>query len=177
MPDLSALPDGTRVFVDTNIFHFHFQGKSASCTALLRRIARGEVEAYVNMQVLVDLLHKLMVAEAIAKKCTKDGNPQGLKSFLKRCRGNPNPLVDYQAQFENVLAMGLHVLPINEKLLVATRREREQFYLMTGDSLHLGCMNRCILHRRKIPLSNIATMDGDFASIPGLTVWKPDEIP
>ncbi|HEU0001050.1 MAG TPA: hypothetical protein VFQ36_09140 [Ktedonobacteraceae bacterium] len=70
MPDLSTLPDGTRVFIDTNIFHFHFQGKST----------------------------------------------------------------------------------------------------------HPGCMNRCILHRHKVPLSNIATMDGDFASIPGVIVWKPDEI-
>lgn len=171
MPDLVALPSGTRVFVDTNIFHFHFEGKSQTCTAFLTRIARGEVEAYVNTQVLSDLIHKLMLKEAIAKNCMSGTNPQGLKKYLKECRGKTSALTEYQTNFELVMSYGLHVIRINEKLLIETKQERKDYYLMTGDSLHIGSMNR-----RKTPLRHIATYDGDFDHIPGLTVWQPTDI-
>ncbi len=146
----------------------------------MTRIASGAIEAYVNIQVLSDLLHRLMVAEARAKGCmgNKSSNPQELKKYLKDCRDKKQAfrLTDYQAQFETIISIGLHVLPINEKLLIDTKAERVQYYLMTGDSLHLGTMNRCVVNRRKAPLQNIATYDGDFAHIPGVTVWKPMDI-
>lgn len=176
MPDLSALPDGTRVFVDTNIFHFHFQSSSLSCTQFITRVAQGEIEAYVDTQVLADLLHKLMFAEALTKGCIRSTNPQELKKFLKPYRGKAMPLTDYQTQFENILAIGLHVLPISEKLLVDTKFERESYCLMTGDSLHLGTMNRCKAKRRKAPLQDIVTYDNDFAYISGVTVWQPTDV-
>ena len=65
--DLADIPSGTRIFLDTNIFFLHYRNKSASCTALLNRIAQDDVVGYVNTQVLSDLLHKLMLAEAAAK--------------------------------------------------------------------------------------------------------------
>lgn len=178
MPDLSLLPGGASVFVDTNIFFLHFQGRSVTCTNFLTRVANGEVDAYVNTQVLSDLLHKLMIAEAHNKKCTTGPNPSAtkLKVFLKQKRGQFISLGDYQIQFENTLALGLKVLPISEKLLVETKMERTTFYLMTGDSLHLGCMNRRTVRRRKVPLQDIITHDGDFAHIPGLIVWDPNDV-
>jgi len=177
MPDLTLLPDGTSVFVDTNIFDLHFQMKSISCTNFLTRIASGEIDAYVNTLVLADLLHKLMTAEAYIKNCIKRRSASELRDYLKKRHGKPLPLGDYQTQFENALALGLRVLPINEKLLVETKIERTNFYLMTGDSLHLGCMNRHTMKRRKVPLHDIVTQDSDFAHIPGLTVWEPTDVP
>src|SRR5438128_9457751 len=171
MPDLAMLPGGMSVFVDTNIFHFHFQNKSPSCTAFLNRIAVGDDIAFVNTQVLSDLLHKLMLAEGCQKQCTRKPSAFELKQYFKGNRNVANPLKDYQTQFENIIAIGLHILPINEHLLVDTKVERQQYYLMTGDSLHLGTMNR-----RKAPLQDIVTYDADFDLIPGLTVWKPSDV-
>jgi len=176
MPDLATLPGGTSVFVDTNILHYHFEGRSVTCTDFITRIAVGDIEAYVNVQVLSDLLHKLMFAEARRKQYVKSSNPQEFKKFLKGQRGQPWLLTDYQQQFEDILALGLHVLPITEKLLVETRYERETYCLMTGDSLHVGSMNRRVLGRRKYPLRDIVTHDGDFATIPDLTVWQPGDV-
>jgi len=173
MPDLAYLPGGTSVFVDTNIFHYHFQGLSVTCTAFIDRVANHEIEAYVNTQVLSDLLHKLMMSEAIRKNCMKKGsNPQALKKYLKGIRGQPNPLGDCEIQFASVLAFGVQVLPINEKLFLDTKNDRQHYYLMTGDSLHLGTMNR-----RNVPLQDIVTKDADFALIPGITAWMPMDTP
>ncbi len=178
MSDLTLLPGGTSVFVDTNIFDLHFRGRSQACKDFLERIANDEIDAYVNIQVLSDLLHKLMTAEAYQKRCINERKAGKLNDYLKRQRelGQPVLLGDYQTYFENMLALGLKVLPISEKLLVDTKVERNTLYLMTGDSLHIGCMNRRMLRRRKAPLRDIVTDDGDFALIPGFTIWKPNDV-
>lgn len=171
MPDLAALPAGTRVFVDTNIFDLHYRGKSATCSAFINRVAHGEVVAYVNTQVLSDLLHKLMLAEAYAKRFITRRQASALKARLQANRALAAELTDYQTQFENTLAIGLSVLQISRKILVETKIERTAHGLMTGDSLHLGNMNR-----HSTPLQDIVTHDSDFAHIPGLTVWEPLDV-
>jgi predicted nucleic acid-binding protein len=95
MPDLALLPPYTRVFVDTNIFDLHYRGKSAPCTAFIDRVARGEVVAYVNTQVLSDLLHKLMLAEPYAKRLITKRQASSLKGYLKTNRGLAAKLTDY----------------------------------------------------------------------------------
>ena len=177
MPDLLDIQDGTSVFVDTNIFHYHFQNESRTCTAFLDRIKRGDVEAYVNAQVLSDLLHKLMLSESFEKKCytAKKPNQDSLKNYLRNLHNNPSEiskLTDYQQQFESILSIGVRILPINKTLLRTTKYERQTWHLMAGDSIHLGTMNRY-----KIPIQHIATHDNDFDHIPGLTIWKPLDIP
>src|SRR5712692_5462299 len=124
MPDLQHLPDGTRVFVDTNIFDLHFRLKSHSCISFISRIRNGEVEAYVNTQVLADLLHKLMLAEACVKHIIARRAASLLKNQLQSNRSIAAQLTNYQKQFEDTLALGLKVLPINTKLLVETKAER-----------------------------------------------------
>ncbi len=94
MPDLSLLPDGASVFVDTNIFDLHFQGKSLACTNFFARVVNEEIDAYVNVQVLADLLHKLMTAEAFTNHCINSRNASKLKDYLKR---QPRP--SYSARY------------------------------------------------------------------------------
>lgn len=171
MPDLVTLPAHTTVFVDTNIFYLHFRGSSATCTAFIDRIARGEITAYVNTQVLSDLLHKLMLAEARTKGFIIEQKAFELKDRLKQDRSVATSLVDYQSQFENTLAIGLKVLQITRRLLVDTKTERRNYGLMTGDSIHLGNMNR---HSNQI--QDIVTNDGDFNHIPNITIWQPMDV-
>lgn len=171
MADLNALPYDTEVFIDTMIFYLHFQGRSAICTAFINRIAQGEITAYVNTQVLSDLLHKLMLAEACAKGLIPKQSAAQLKNCLLANRTIAENLVDYQSQFENILAIGLKVLPITSRLLVDTKVERRIHGLMTGDSLHMGNMNR-----HSNPIRDIVTYDGDFAHIPNINIWEPTDV-
>jgi predicted nucleic acid-binding protein len=171
MPDLASLPAGNHIFVDTNIFTLHYRGKSLSCSAFLARVAQGEVFAYVNLQVLSDLLHKLMLAEAVSKGMIAKMSAAQLKNRFQTNRALAGQLVDYQTQFENSLRIGFSILPLNRRLLVATKAERITYGLLTGDSLHLGCMSR-----RRPALADIATQDGDFLHIGGVTMWQPMDV-
>lgn len=64
---LTELPDGDSVFIDANIFIYHFGGRSPECKAFLERCARRELLGYTATPVLAEVLHRLMVAEAIMK--------------------------------------------------------------------------------------------------------------
>ena|SRR2546425_5802335 len=105
MPDLADLPSGTSVFVDTNIFDLHFRSKSLSCVNFINRIALGEVEAYVNIQVLCDLLHKLMLAEAYSKSYISVRSASKLKQCFQARPALAANLVNYQIQFEQTLQL------------------------------------------------------------------------
>ena len=168
--DLRLLPGGARVFVDTNIFDYHFRGKSITCTAFMNRIALRELTAYVNTQVLSDLLHKMMLAEAATKGYCKFG-AKHLRKWLAANRPLAATLTDYQTEFESTLALGLKVMRISKNILVDTKNERAAHGLMTGDSLHLGNMNR-----HDPIIQDIATYDGDFLHIPNLNVWSPMDV-
>jgi len=171
MRDLSALPSGTSVFVDTIIFDLHFRNKSVTCTAFVERIARKEIIAFVNTQVLSDLLHKLMLAEAQLKGLIPNRSARELKEKLTTNRTIMGNLIDYQVQFENTLAIGIRVLSGTCKLLKESKRERITHGLMVGDSLHLCNMNRCT-----VPIRDIVTHDGGFSHINGIMVWKPMDV-
>jgi predicted nucleic acid-binding protein len=169
--DLAGLPNGTRVFVDTNIFALHFAGRSAACTALIQRIQSGDVPAYVNSRVLLDLLHKMMLAEAVQRGFIKKAAADKLKDWLSRNRAQAAQLTAYQTQFESILDLGIGLLRTTKRLLKESKAERVTHGLMAGDSLHLGSMNR---HNPIIP--NLATNDGDFDHVATVTVWKPMDV-
>ena len=176
MPDLNDLPDNSSVFVDTNIFDYALRGSSRACADFIERIARGKVKAYVNTHVLADLMHKLMLQEAYKKTLITAPAATKLKDCFKRDRTKAAMLVEYQQQFENLLAIGLRVLPVTTKLMVDTRVERATHALLTGDSLHIGSMNYHQVKRKSTPLRDLVTNDRDFAAIHGITVWEPTDV-
>ncbi|MEO7018936.1 MAG: type II toxin-antitoxin system VapC family toxin [Ktedonobacteraceae bacterium] len=176
MPDLNDLPKRTRVFVDTNIFDYALSGKSRTCASFLERVALREVTAYVNTQVISDLIHKLMIKEAFKKQLISKATAVKLKECFKQDRAKAAQLIEYQQHIEKLLSIGLRVVPITMKLLIETKLERANYALLTGDSIHLGTMHRCQMNRRNAPLYDIVTHDGDFALIAGVTIWQPQDV-
>lgn len=171
MPNIRDIPPGTNVFVDTNIFYYHFSGQSPTCTAFLRRIAQGEVNAYVNTEVLSDLLHKLMLYEAHQKNIISSCSAVKMKQQLLIDRNTLSNMPDHQTLFETVLDIGVKVLKISKNMFIDTKRERIVHGLMTNDSIHLGTM---IYH--PTPIAHIATRDADFRHITEVTIWEPMDI-
>ncbi|GAC1359245.1 MAG: hypothetical protein NVSMB38_42840 [Ktedonobacteraceae bacterium] len=143
---------------------------------MLERVALREVRAYVNTQVLSDLVHKLMIKEAFARGFISSPSAAKLKECFKRDRAKAPALVTYQEQFEELLTIRLQVLPITKQLLIETKVERASYALLTGDSIHVGSMKYCQVNRRSAPLYDIVTNDEDFALIAGMTVWKPQDM-
>jgi predicted nucleic acid-binding protein len=74
---LADLRDGDRVIIDANIFIYHFGGRSLECKVLLERCARRTLLGYTSTPVLAEVLHRRMMAEAIATGLVTSERPSG----------------------------------------------------------------------------------------------------
>ncbi len=77
---LDEISSQTKVFIDSNIFIYHFLDVSESCTNFLERVERGYIDAYTSNTVLSEVMHRLMVAEVVEKY---DVKPKGAIRFIK----------------------------------------------------------------------------------------------
>src|SRR4051812_43021799 len=104
---LTELPADHRVFIDANIFIYHCGGRSAECQAFLERCARREVQGYTSTLVLAEVLHRLMVAEAIAKGLVT------AKTAVRKLGETPSlvkQLSQYQDDVNNTSQMNITIL-------------------------------------------------------------------
>lgn len=72
---LADLPDDAMVFVDANIFVYHFTGVSAECKVLLERAERDIIRAKTGAHILLELVHRLMTIEAVTKGLISPSQP------------------------------------------------------------------------------------------------------
>jgi predicted nucleic acid-binding protein len=52
---LAEIPDGAAVFIDANVFVYHFAGASPQCTRLLARCETNEVRGATSALVLAEV--------------------------------------------------------------------------------------------------------------------------
>jgi len=79
------LPSGSRVFIDANIFIYHFTRSplTPACTAFLQRVEIGDIEGITSVVALAEVAHRLMILEAIQKHGLQ---PQ---EAVRKLKGNP----------------------------------------------------------------------------------------
>ena len=163
---LADLRDGDRVFIDANIFIYHFGGRSLECKALLERCARRALLGYTSTPVLAEVLHRRMVAEAIA---------QGLvtaRTAVRRLGETPEmvkQLTQYPEDVRKIPHMHLTILPLTLEIVQASAEVRKSEGLLTNDSLVVACM-------REQGLTQLATANGDFDRVGGMTIYKPTDL-
>ncbi len=61
------IPAGAAVFLDANVLIYHFSNHprhGASCTNLVERIERKDVQGFTSADCLADVAHRLMMIEA-----------------------------------------------------------------------------------------------------------------
>ncbi|MEW5980636.1 MAG: hypothetical protein AB1898_33095 [Acidobacteriota bacterium] len=72
---LAEVPDAATVFIDANIFVYHFTGVSPECQGFLERVERSLIRAATGAHVLLEVLHRLMMIEAVTKGLISPSGP------------------------------------------------------------------------------------------------------
>jgi len=163
---LADLRDGDRVFIDANIFIYHFGGRSLECKAFLERCARRELSGYTSTPVLAEVLHRRMVAEAIAKGLVT------ARTAVRKLGETPElvkQLIQYQEDVSKISQMNLTTLNLTLEIVTASAEVRKGEGLLTNDSFVVACM-------REQGLTKLATANGDFARVGGIEVYKPTDL-
>lgn len=164
---LRNMPSRTKIFLDTNVLVFHFTRAhplSEDCTALLQRIATRDVVGITSATVVAELLHRMMIVEAVERKGFQSSREaveylQATPAFVKTLKkhfGIPSALARMRVDIKLVDHIDLHT----------SKRFRQEHGFMTNDSLVLAVM-------RRFRINDLATNDPDFQQVPQIRVWTP----
>ena len=164
--NFADLPAGASVFLDANVFVYHFTQHpqfGAPCTELLARIERQEVTGFSATHVLTEVAHRLMTIEAAALM----GWPfAGIMRRLKRHPEVVQQLVSFRQAIERVCTSRIQLLTIPPHFIAAGTICSQQTGLLSSDAMIVVVMQ----HQA---LSNLASLDEDFDRVSGLTRYEP----
>lgn len=78
---IDNIPKGESVFIDSNIFIYHFTGVADQCTEFLRRCEKSDLNGVTSVNVILEVLHRLMMVEVVKKNIL---NPPNLIRKLQK---------------------------------------------------------------------------------------------
>jgi predicted nucleic acid-binding protein len=164
--NLNDLLRGSLIFIDANIFIYHFTGLSIECRSLLERVERKEVRALTGAHTVLEVLHRMMMIEAASKSLITPGQP------AKKLKQNPEvirKIGDYNRCPDEIRRIGARILPVTSKQIRDSESMRANFGLMTNDSVTAAMMfNRGIIY--------LASLDSDLSRVPGLVLCRPTDL-
>lgn len=164
--NLDEIPSGEGVFIDANIFIYHFTGASAQCREFLKNCAQGKFTAFTSTMVLAEVCHRLMAIEAVKRNLAPAKQPSG---FLQKNPSVVKKLSEYYVQMTNLQGWGLHVLTDHENSLLKGQIYRQSFGLLTNDSL-------IPVYMEEAKTANLASADQIFNSISHLKLFSPADL-
>ena len=160
------LPDGEAIFLDANIFVYHFLGLSQQCKHLLKRCREGLLQGKTASFILAETVHRLMVAEAVEQKLVTS------KNALKKLRERPELVQQLRKHAESVhtiRAMNIESIALTTAAVEASAAVRQQYGLLTNDSILVAVM-------KELGLTRVATLDKDFDRVKELQVYQPTDV-
>ena len=160
------IPTGETVFIDANIFYYHFvslPGLSIACKNFFHRIEQSELTGVTATVVLAEAQHKVMLAEAVQKYGL---SPQGLVRRLTQTTGLLAGLSHHRIVASTIVAMHVHIEPLTIVLLQQAAHLSVTHELLTNDAALLA-------HMQALGITHLATNDDDFDKVRWITVWKP----
>jgi len=164
--DLNNIKSGTDVFIDANIFIYHFTGASDECTAFLLRCEEGEVRGRTSVNVLFEVLHRLMMVEAVSKKLVE---PPNIVNKLKKHPEKIRKLYEYHDNTQKIKDMGITISPVSNEILLKSHSFRARYGLLVNDSVILASM-------KEQGLNSLASNDNEFSKVEWLSVFNPKDL-
>ncbi len=162
----AALQPGDAVFVDANVFVYHFAPDpilQVPCGQLLQWIEILQIQGFTSTHVVAEAAHRLMTLEARTRLGWSTGK------VVQRLKQNPSTfqgLTGFRTAIERVAQSRLVVLPASAALLVAAVGLCQQPGMLITDALTVALM-------QAHGLSKIASDDSDFDRVPGITRYAP----
>ncbi len=163
---LDDLRDGERVFIDSTIFVYHFSGVSVQCRNLLERCENGQLKGVTSSVVLLEVAHRLMMIEAVARKLVSGGN------LAKKLRGKPDvvkKLQSYNQQIERIPLMGIKIEDLGLRTVLSSEEVRRHHGLLVNDSIVAASAMTA-------GIRSLATADRDFQRVHEINCFSPTDI-
>ncbi|EFK06022.1 PIN domain protein [delta proteobacterium NaphS2] len=163
---LNEMKRGSEVFVDSNILIYHFTGLSDDCSNFLGRCEMGELNGMTSVNVILEVLHRLMMVEAVHKNLVK---PPNIVKKLGRAPQKIKELNDYFVNTEKIQDMGITIKPLTFETIIMSHMVRLASGLMVNDSVIIAVMKN---HGVEL----LATNDKAFENVKEIDVYAPEDM-
>ena len=162
----SEIADGLSIFIDANVFIYHFSGPTALspiCSAFLKRIEDGAIRGLTSTVVLMEVLHRLMILEAAgAFQIPARDALRYLKEHPQQAKG----LLAHQVTVPKIREMGVDVVVVGMEDILRSSEIKRQHGLLTNDAVLLAVMERS-------GVTALASNDPDFQAVGTITLYRP----
>ena len=162
----NELASGASIFIDANIFIYHFTGASEECSEFLDRCENREITGVTSINVILEVLHRLMMVEAVNKNLIQPPN------ILKKLKNQPQKikqLNEYFVHTQKIERMGISIRPFSYLTVIRSQNHRIRHGLMVNDSLIVALME-------EVGILHLATKDKSFMAIEEITVVGPEDL-
>jgi predicted nucleic acid-binding protein len=163
---LDSLKAKSPVFIDANIFIYHFTGASDESSFFLSQCESGVYAGITSATVILEVLHRLMMVEAVHKRLI---HPPNLVTKLKKHPEKIKQLHDYFTNTQKIEQMGITIKPVSAMTILKSQIHRSRYGLMVNDSIIVTIME-------EEGISFLATHDKDFISVADIKVFSPQDI-
>ncbi len=166
---LSEYKNSECIFIDANIFLDYSlpnpeYGESAA--NFLEKVELNEIKAATTPVVLDEVSFIILIHKGSLLLETHDRKK--IINSIKRDKKISNLCYGVVEEFNEFLdsLKGLKIVSVNSKDYKQASELGKRYFLLPSDALHTSVM-------KNNKISNIASRDGDFERIEGITVWKP----
>jgi len=163
---LPEIPSGVTVFIDSNIFIYHFTGASDQCSEFLTRCEESDLEGITSVNVVLEVLHRLMMVEVVKKNILEPPN------LVKKLQEKPEvvkQLHDYISNTQKISEMGIDIKPLTPSIIIDSHNIRRNDGLLVNDSI-------IVATALTYNLKHLASNDMGISSLGNVTVYRPTDI-
>ncbi len=164
---LSDLEDGSSIFVDGNIFVYHFTRESKANPAssdFLERIERGTIHGFTSVSIIQEVTHRMMIIEAVA--VLPGVKPKDLVKYLKTHSDAVKKLVNHQSIPSKIASFNLEIVSPGIDAIVRSQQMKKRYGFLSNDALTLQIME-------DLRIDNLASNDSDFERVDFIKLYKP----
>lgn len=114
---LHDIEEGQRIFIDANIFIYHFsQGSrfNKSCTDFLSRIEKAEIHGITSSAIIQEATHRLMMVEASS---VIDTEVKNLPKYLKQHPDLVKQLTKHLTIPMQISKLNIEIIPLTASLI------------------------------------------------------------
>ena len=164
---LSDMEDGSSVFVDANIFIYHFCKKSKlnpASSKFLERAETTKIRGVTSTLVVQEATHRMMIVEAAT--ILTDIKAKDLVKYLKAHPDIVKKLVSHQSIPEKIASFNLEIISPEINIIERSQQMKRRYGFLSNDALSLQIME-------DMKINNLASNDSDFDRVDSITLYKP----
>ncbi len=163
---LHEIESRAKVFIDANIFVYHFSKGSEfnkSCTDFLYRVETSQLHGFTSTGIIMEASHRLMMVEASS---VLDIEIRNLPKYLKQHPDIVKQLTKHLTVPNKIAKLNIEIVQITPKIIESSQSNKTKYGFLSNDALTLKIME-------DIGIANIASNDSDFKRVDWLKLYLP----